>query len=334
MRTDPPGRAAVTVDTAYPVEFGLRMIADQLQGILDDADNGAVNESAVRKVRREGLFHQRLRTQSLKFPCFALVGEDDVGHVCDRGAESPALGQVVLLGAGHPVAVQGIFCAPEPVELLMGIADDSHSDALPMGNVRDHWVDVLPLVQEHAVEALAQIGLAQLIQLQVAVKGHQHAGVLEIDHAPPDYSRHVQALLEEAFLSTGEERLVAEAREVRSAEFRVGAGHVVVQRGQHVTYQLPVLGIESAGDIGQSQVLRLLVGVLNAVHRMSQTVGGLAHYVAGKLALRGFLHRAVVAEIEDSQGRVRPGKAHQGGSFASACEGSHQDLRCLRLDDR
>ncbi len=51
----------VTVDTAYPVEFGLRMIADQLQGILDDADNGAVNESAVRKVRREGLFHQRLR---------------------------------------------------------------------------------------------------------------------------------------------------------------------------------------------------------------------------------------------------------------------------------
>ena len=46
----------VTVDTAYPVEFGLRMIADQLQGILDDADNGAVNESAVRKVRREGLF--------------------------------------------------------------------------------------------------------------------------------------------------------------------------------------------------------------------------------------------------------------------------------------
>ena len=45
----------------------------------------------------------------------------------NRGAEPPALGQVVLLGADHPVAVQGIFRAPEPVELLMGIADDSHS---------------------------------------------------------------------------------------------------------------------------------------------------------------------------------------------------------------
>lgn len=92
-----------------------------------------------------------------------------------------------------------------------------------------------------------------------------------------------------------------------------------------------------AGDAAVSLHLpihRHLVGVLSAVYRMSQTMGGLADYVAGKLALRCFLHRAVVAEIEDSKGRVRPGKAHQGGSLASACEGSHQDLRCLRLDDR
>ena len=114
----------------------------------------------------------------------------------------------------------------------------------------------------------------------------------------------------------------------------MGTGHVVVQRGQHVTHQLPVLGIEPAGDIGQPQVLRLLVSVLDSIDRVSQAVCGFADDVAGKPALGRFLYRAVVAEVEDSQVWVRFGKAHQGGGLACAGEGPHQDLRRLGLDDR
>lgn len=75
----------------------------------------------VRKVHRQGLFHQGLETQFLKFPCLALVGEDDVGHVARSWGRTASSGSGRGLGAGHPVAVQGIFRASEPVELLVGI---------------------------------------------------------------------------------------------------------------------------------------------------------------------------------------------------------------------
>lgn len=82
--------------------------------------------------------------------------------------------------------------------------------------------------------------------------GDQHSRVLQVDHPVPDNSGDTQCTVQKSFLRAGEHSLTLKPGKVSAAELVIGAGHEVVQRTQYISYQLPVLGIDGPGDIGEA----------------------------------------------------------------------------------
>lgn len=83
----------------------------------------------------------------------------------DCWTEAKALGQVVALCIGHPIAVESVFGTTETVNLLVRVADGDFADALYPYQVGNDRVHVLTFIEQNRLKSLAQVRFTQLIQL-------------------------------------------------------------------------------------------------------------------------------------------------------------------------
>jgi len=146
--------------------------------------------------------------------------------------------------------------------------------------------------------------------------GDRHSCVLQIDHPVPDGFSHVQSIVQETFLGTGEHSLPLEPGKMHTAQLVIGAGHEVVKRAEDVPHELPVLGVDGPCDIRQAQVVGLLGGVLTAIDCICEAMRRLTHHVYARKAAPGSeLDGFFVAKVEHFHRGVLCGVAHQCGGL-------------------